>query len=603
MRHAVEEPPTLMSSYSDLTEASILIPPYGERLVDLLVRSEEIESLKAYANALPSLTLSDRSVCDLELLATGAFSPLDRFMGQADYQRVRGEMRLEDGRLFPIPVTLPADPFQELRLDKDVALRDSRNELLAVLTVEEIFEWDLAGEAQEVFGTQDLRHPLVAEMHSWGKLNVSGRLQVLQLPRRYDFRELRLTPLESRQRLERLGRSQVVAFQTRNPLHRVHEELTKRAIQELDATLLLHPVVGMTKHGDVDHYTRVRTYKVLIANHYQRDRILLALLPLAMRLAGPREALWHAVIRRNYGANHLIVGRDHADPGLGSNGRPFYGSDDAQKLVERYSPEVGVKAIPFGEYVFLPEEEVFEESSKVSPDRHAVQISGTQVREEYLNNGKKLPAWFTRPEVAEILAETYPPRYRQGVCIWFTGLSGAGKSTTAEVLTVLLLEHGRQVTLLDGDVIRTHLSKGLGFSKEDRDTNVRRIGFVAAQIVRHSGTVICAAVSPYRSTRNEVRSMVGPEHFVEVFVNTPLEICEARDTKGLYAEARRGKITGFTGIDDPYEPPEQAEIVLDTVKRSAEDNARLIQDYLMQQEFVRSDDWAQAKSEVGLEDN
>ncbi|MCH8877471.1 MAG: bifunctional sulfate adenylyltransferase/adenylylsulfate kinase [Chloroflexi bacterium] len=592
-----------MSSYSDLTEASILIPPYGERLVDLLVRSEEIESLKAYANALPSLTLSDRSVCDLELLATGAFSPLDRFMGQADYQRVRGEMRLEDGRLFPIPVTLPADPFQELRLDKDVALRDSRNELLAVLTVEEIFEWDLAGEAQEVFGTQDLRHPLVAEMHSWGKLNVSGRLQVLQLPRRYDFRELRLTPLESRQRLERLGRSQVVAFQTRNPLHRVHEELTKRAIQELDATLLLHPVVGMTKHGDVDHYTRVRTYKVLIANHYQRDRILLALLPLAMRLAGPREALWHAVIRRNYGANHLIVGRDHADPGLGSNGRPFYGSDDAQKLVERYSPEVGVKAIPFGEYVFLPEEEVFEESSKVSPDRHAVQISGTQVREEYLNNGKKLPAWFTRPEVAEILAETYPPRYRQGVCIWFTGLSGAGKSTTAEVLTVLLLEHGRQVTLLDGDVIRTHLSKGLGFSKEDRDTNVRRIGFVAAQIVRHSGTVICAAVSPYRSTRNEVRSMVGPEHFVEVFVNTPLEICEARDTKGLYAEARRGKITGFTGIDDPYEPPEQAEIVLDTVKRSAEDNARLIQDYLMQQEFVRSDDWAQAKSEVGLEDN
>ena len=434
MRHAVEEPPTLMSSYSDLTEASILIPPYGERLVDLLVRSEEIESLKAYANALPSLTLSDRSVCDLELLATGAFSPLDRFMGQADYQRVRGEMRLEDGRLFPIPVTLPADPFQELRLDKDVALRDSRNELLAVLTVEEIFEWDLAGEAQEVFGTQDLRHPLVAEMHSWGKLNVSGRLQVLQLPRRYDFRELRLTPLESRQRLERLGRSQVVAFQTRNPLHRVHEELTKRAIQELDATLLLHPVVGMTKHGDVDHYTRVRTYKVLIANHYQRDRILLALLPLAMRLAGPREALWHAVIRRNYGANHLIVGRDHADPGLGSNGRPFYGSDDAQKLVERYSPEVGVKAIPFGEYVFLPEEEVFEESSKVSPDRHAVQISGTQVREEYLNNGKKLPAWFTRPEVAEILAETYPPRYRQGICIWFTGLSGSGKSTTAGCL-------------------------------------------------------------------------------------------------------------------------------------------------------------------------
>ena len=574
----------------DLTESSVLIPPYSEQLVDLLVKGEEIAGLKAYMNALPSLTLSDRSVYDLELLATGAFSPLDRFMGQADYQRVRGEMRLADGHLFPIPVTLPVDPLQEIHLEKDLALRDSRNELLAVLTVEEIFEWDLAGESQDVFGTQDLRHPIVAEMHSWGKLNISGRLQVLQLPRRYDFRELRLTPLESRQRLERLGRSQVVAFQTRNPLHRVHEELTKRAIQELDASLLLHPVVGMTKPGDVDYYTRVRTYKALAAKHYQQDRILLALLPLAMRLAGPREALWHAVIRRNYGANHLIVGRDHASPGLDSSGQPFYGSHDAQRLVERHSAEVGVKAVPFRELVFLPEDEVFEESSKVPPNRRAVLISGTQMREEYLNNGKKLPAWFTRPEVAEILAETYPPRYRQGVCIWFTGLSGSGKSTTAEVLTVLLLEHGRQVTLLDGDVIRTHLSKGLGFSKDDRDTNVRRIGFVASQIVRHGGTVICAAVSPYRSTRNEVRGIVGPDHFVEVFVNTPLEICEARDTKGLYADARQGKITGFTGIDDPYEPPEQAEIFLDTVKHSAEDNARLIQDYLMQQGFVRGDD-------------
>lgn len=584
-------------------EASILIPPYGAQLVDLLVKSEEIEGLRAFANSLPSLTLSDRSVCDLELLAIGAFSPLDRFMGRADYQHVRGEMRLEDSRLFPIPVTLPVDPFPDLRLDENVALKNSRNELLAVLAVEEIFEWDLAGEAQDIFGTQDLRHPIVAEMHSWGKLNISGRLQVLQLPRRYDFRELRLTPVETRQRLEQLGRSQVVAFQTRNPLHRVHEELTKRAIKDWDATLLLHPVVGMTKPGDVDHYTRVRTYKALAAKHYRRDRILLALLPLAMRLAGPREALWHAVIRRNYGANHLIVGRDHANPGLGSNGQPYYGSDEAQKLVEQYGPEVGVKAIPFGEYVFLPEEDIFEETSRISPDRRVIQISGTQVRDEYLNNGVELPAWFTRPEVAEILAETYPPRYRQGVCIWFTGLSGSGKTTTAEVLTVLLLEHGRRVTLLDGDVIRTHLSKGLGFSKEDRDTNVRRIGFVASKIVSHGGIVICAVVSPYRAARNEVRSMVGHEHYVEVFVNTPLEICEARDTKGLYAEARRGNITGFTGIDDPYEPPEQPEFVLDTVTHSAEHNARLIIESLMQQGFVRGDDWAQAESEDSLEDD
>ena len=591
-----------MSSYLVSPETSILIPPYGGQLVNLLVQSQEIDGLKAYANALPSLVLSDRSVCDLELLATGAFSPLGRFMGKADYQRVLDEMRLADGQVFPIPVTLPVDPNPEIGLDEDVALRDSKNELLAVLTIEEVFDWDLAEEAYKIFGTQDLRHPVVAEMHRWGRLNISGRLQVLQLPRRYDFREHRLTPAQTRLHLERLGRPDVVAFQTRNPLHRVHEELTKRAIQESDATLLLHPVVGMTKPGDVDHYTRVRTYKALAANHYRQDRILLALLPLAMRLAGPREALWHAVIRRNYGANSLIVGRDHANPGLDSNGQPFYGSDDAQKLVERYGPEVGVKAILFGEFAFLPEEEIFEEISRIPADRHTFQISGTQVREEYLNNGKKLPVWFTRPEVAEILAEIYPPRYRQGICVWFTGLSGSGKSTTAEVLTVLLLEHGRQVTLLDGDVVRTHLSQGLGFSKEDRDTNIRRIGFVASQIVRHGGTVICAAVSPYRTTRNEVRTMVGSDHFIEVLVNTPLEVCEARDTKGLYAEARRGNITGFTGIDDPYEPPENAEIVLDTVNHSAEENARIVQDCLMQQGFVRDDDWGRAKSYDGRGD-
>ena len=592
--------PTLRRSFLNAIETSTLIPPYGGPLVDLLINIEELEDIKAYANGLPSLTLSVRSICDLELLATGAFSPLDRFMGREDYENVRAEMRMDDGHLFPIPVTLPVDPDPTIQLDTDIALRDSGNDLLAVLTIEEIFEWDLAGEAQEVFGTQDPRHPVVAEMHSWGRLNISGRLQVLQLPRRYDFRQLRLTPAETRQRLEQIGRAQVVAFQTRNPLHRVHEELTKRAIQESDATLLLHPVVGMTKPGDVDYYTRVRTYKALAAKHYQPDQILLALLPLAMRLAGPREALWHALIRRNYGANSLIVGRDHASPGPGSDGRPFYGSDAGQKLVEQHGPELGVKTIPFGEFVFVPGEEVFEETSRVPPDKHAVQISGTQVREEYLNNGKKLPAWFTRPEVAEILAEAYPPRYKQGICIWFTGLSGSGKSTTAEVLTVLMLEHGRQVTLLDGDVVRSHLSKGLGFSKEDRDTNIRRIGYVASQIVRHGGIVICAAVSPYRATRNEARGMVGYEHFIEVYVNTSLEICEARDTKGLYAEARRGNIVGFTGIDDPYEPPEQAEIVLDTVEHSAEENARLIQHYLTQQGFLRGDDWVQGMGEDGL---
>ncbi len=564
-----------------------LISPYGGDLVDLLVADEARQEFKAQASRLPSIQLSNRAVCDLELLATGAFSPLDRFMGRDDYRAVVEGMRLADGTLFPIPVTLPVERQAPVRLDSKLALRDSKNDLLAVLTVDSIYEWDFESCAHQVYGTVDPHHPLVAEMHRWGPLNVSGRLDVLQLPKRYDFQGLRLTPAKTRRRLEEIGRANVVAFQTRNPLHRAHEELTKRAIREQDATLLLHPVVGLTKSGDVDHFTRVRSYRALAQNFYSPDEIVLALLPLAMRLAGPREALWHALIRRNYGANFLIVGRDHASPGKDSQGQPFYGPYDAQKMVQRYQDELGVLLVPFRQMVYLPDERRYEEADRLPEGSQTASISGTQVREDYLNQGRQLPGWFTRPQVAEILHETYPPRDRQGFCVWFTGLSGSGKSTTAEILTVLLLESGRQVTVLDGDVVRTHLSKGLGFTRQDRDTNIRRIGFVAAELVRHGGAVICAAVSPYRSTRNEVRAMMPEDVFVEVFVNTPLEVCESRDTKGMYVRARKGEIRGFTGVDDPYEPPVSPEIVLDTVGRSPEENARLIGDFLGQRGFLR----------------
>lgn len=571
-----------------LSEKPMLIPPYGGELVDLIVPRDQAGDLKARAGGLPSIQLSDRAACDLELLATGAFSPLDRFMGQDDYRRTVGEMRLGDGTLFPIPVTLPVDDASLIQLDRDVALRDSRNELLAVMTVTEAYEWDLTEAAEVVFGTRDERHPLVSEMHRWGPLNISGPLKVLRTPPHHDFAALRKTPAETRATLAGFGHPNVVAFQTRNPLHRAHEELTKRAAAGVDGVLLLHPVVGLTKPGDVDHYTRVRTYEALTRHYYEPDRVLLSLLPLAMRLAGPREALWHAIIRRNHGANHLIVGRDHASPGLDSAGKPFYGPYDAQDIVDRFSGETGVGAVTFSEMVYIPSEERYEEVTAVPEGARTASISGTQVREEYLGQGRALPGWFTRPEVADILAESYPPKHRQGVCVWFTGLSGSGKSTTAEALTDLLMEHGRQVTLLDGDVVRTHLSKGLGFSKEDRDTNILRIGFVASEIVRHGGVAICAAVSPYSATRNAVRAMVGSERFIEVFVNTPLDVCEGRDSKGMYAKARRGEITGFTGIDDPYEAPENPEITLDTVRNSARDNARRILNFLAGERFVRS---------------
>jgi sulfate adenylyltransferase len=568
------------------TNNSIIQPPYGGILVDLLVSPEETIEFKRYINSLASIQISERAVCDLELLATGAFSPLDRFMGKADYQCVLDEMRLSNGFLFPIPITLPIEKKACPKLGQDIALRDTKNELLAILTVEEIYEWDLEESAQKVFNTQDLRHPLIAEMHGWGKFNISGRLKVLQIPRHFDFAELRLTPAQTRARLKQLGRENVVAFQTRNPLHRAHEELTKKAIQEKNAVLLLHPVVGMTKPGDIDHYIRVRTYKAVAEHYYDKERILLSLIPLAMRMAGPREALWHALIRRNYGATHLIVGRDHASPGKDSKGQSFYPSYAAQDLVQAFSEELFVEAIAFRELVYLPQEDRYVEADRVPKDTRTISISGTELREEYLNKGRRLPDWFMRKEVATILNRAYPPRHEQGVCIWFTGLSGSGKSTTAEILTEALLEHGRRVTLLDGDVVRNYLSAGLGFNKEDRDSNVRRIGFVAAEIVRHGGVAVCAAVSPYRAARNEVRNMVGADNFIEVFVDTPLEVCEARDTKGMYAKARRGVIKNLTGINDPYESPQNPEILIKTDFSSPEQNVNYILKYLKEKGFV-----------------
>jgi sulfate adenylyltransferase len=559
-----------------------LISPYGGRLVDLVVTGPERERLIAHATTLPSIQLSDRSLCDLELLAVGAFSPLTTFMAKGDYDGVLKDMRLADGTLWPMPITLPVAEELDVHVGHEVALRNSQNNLIAVMKVDEAYSWDPDTEARYLLGKADPRHPLVSEMAGWGPVCLSGPLSVVNLPQYADFTPLRRTPAEVRQQLQRLGRPDVVAFQTRNPLHRSHEELTKRAAQQCGGSLLIHPVVGMTKPGDVDHYTRVRTYRALVENHYDQKDTALSLLPLAMRMAGPREALWHAMIRRNYGANYFIVGRDHAGPGLDSTGKPFFGPYEAQELAEKHAEETGMKILPFKELVYLPDEDRYEERTKVAEGVKILGISGSQVRDDYLYRGRPLPEWFTRPETAKILAERHPPRHKWGFAVWFTGLSGSGKSATTSALTSLLLERGRQVTILDGDVVRTHLSKGLGFSREDRDTNIRRIGFVAAEIVRHGGIVLCAAVSPYRSTRNECRNMMEDDQFFEIFVDTPLGVCESRDIKGLYAKARRGEIKGFTGIDDPYEAPANAEITLDTTSASIEENAQRIVDLLVE---------------------
>jgi sulfate adenylyltransferase len=563
-----------------------LISPYGGQLVDLVLKGEEREEWLKKAGSFETIRLTPRQSHDLELLAVGAFSPLDQFMGAEDYKSVLDEMRIADGTVWPTPITLTIDKEDLPEQDHWVTLRDVHNQIMAVMRLDEVFRFDWKEEAEKVYGTLDLKHPMVSEMVDWGDLCLSGELKVLNQPVYDDFVELRMTPAETRQKLMEMGNANVVAFQTRNPMHRVHEELTKRASKQIGGSLMIHPVVGMTKPGDVDHYTRVRIYKALVENYYD-ENTLLSLLPLAMRMGGPREAVWHAIIRRNYGANHFIVGRDHAGPGNDSKGEPFYGPYDAQEMLKSVEEEVGVKMVPFELMVYLPDEDRYELASKVPEGANVAMISGTQVREDYLAKGKSLPEWFTCKESAQILLEAHPPRYKQGFCIWFTGLSGAGKSTIAKRLVNMLNEYGRNPTVLDGDVVRTHLSKGLGFSKEDRDTNILRISFVAGEIVRHTGTVVCAAISPYRQARREARKMVPEGHFIEVFVDTPLDVCEERDVKGLYARARSGEIKNFTGIDDPYEAPIEPEVYLKTVGVAPKENARKIIDYLIKVGLLR----------------
>ena len=510
-------------------------------------------------------------------------------MGHKDYERVLEEMRLMDGTMFPLPITLTVDKEAYASLGEEVVLRDTQNNLIAVMKIEEAFPYDRDREALLAYGSIDSKHPMVSEMVRWGNLCISGELKVVNMPKYYDFKDLRNNPAEVRAQLEAMGNDNVVAFQTRNPLHRIHEELTKRAAAAVGGSLIIHPVVGLTKPGDVDHYTRVRIYKALVEKYYDKNNTALSLLPLAMRMAGPREALLHGIIRRNYGANHFIIGRDHAGPGKDSTGKPFYGPYDAQELFDKYAGELKMKAVPFQELLYLPDTKEYVEADKVPAGAKVLNISGTQVRDDYLAKGKLLPEWFTRPETAKILRQMYPPRHNMGFCVWFTGLSGAGKTATAEVLTTLLLEHGKQVSQLDGDVVRTHLSKGLGFSKEDRDTNILRIGFVASEIVRHAGVVICAAISPYIAIRNEARKMVGEDQFIEIYVNTPIDVCASRDIKGLYAKAFRGEIKGFTGVDDPYEAPVNPEITLSTVGVTPEENARIIVKFLEEKGFLLSD--------------
>jgi sulfate adenylyltransferase len=563
--------------------------PHGGLLVNLIVDADRRKVLQQESKDFPSWDLTPRQVCDLELLMNGGFSPLTGFMGRKDYESVCTNMRLADGTLWPMPITLDVtEAFaQTLKPGTSVALRDAEGVMLAVLHVDEVWAPDRQAEVQAVYGTTNKEHPGVAAIldrsHPW---LVGGRVEGLQLPTYYDYHDLRLTPAQVREEFAKNGWTRVVAFQTRNPMHRAHQELTLRAAKESGAKLLVHPVVGMTKPGDVDHYTRVRCYKALIPT-YPANTAKLSLLPLAMRMGGPREAVWHAIIRKNYGCTHFIVGRDHAGPGKDSSGKPFYGPYDAQELLRKHQEELDMVMVPFRNMVYVPDFDKYFPEDEVPAGAKVLDLSGTEQRRR-LQTGQEIPSWFTFPEVVKVLRETHPPRSQQGFTVFFTGLSGSGKSTIANALLVKLLEMGgRPVSMLDGDHVRKHLSSELGFSKEHRDLNIRRIGYVASEITKNGGIAICAPIAPYDAIRKDVRQMIEPHGgFVLVYVATSLDECERRDRKGLYAKARAGILKQFTGISDPYEEPKDASIVIQTEQASPEEAAEQVIEYLRTEGYL-----------------
>lgn len=569
-----------------------LIKPHGGRLCNLLIppdRPDIIETLNIESVNYPSLTLSVRQLCDLELLLSGAFSPLTGFLTAQEYKSVLENLTLPSGLIWPVPITLDVDAqfADSLEKGQSIALRDQEGFMLAVMKVEDIWQVDKAQEAAAVYGTDRADHPGVAFFNEHVKTHyVGGPVEGIQMPIHYDFKTLRLTPSEVRAMFTRLGWRKVVAFQTRMPMYELHRFMTLEAAKEIRANLLIHPVVGTTKPRDIDYYTRVRCYKKIL-EQYLPGTAMLNLLPLSMRMAGPRGALWHALIQKNYGCTHFIIGSDHAGPGKDSQGNPFYDHYESQELVQKYENEIDIQMIPYKEMVYAQDSKQFVPIDTVSEGSPYERISGAEIKER-LVQGEELPRWLASEQLMQELQKSFPPKKEQGFTVFFTGLSGSGKSTIANVLLVKFQELGiKPVTLLDGDIVRLNLSKELGFSKEHRDINIRRIGFVASEITKNRGLAICAPIAPYASARDYNRNLISHYGgYIEVYVSTPIKTCEDRDRKGLYAKARKGIIKEFTGVSDPYEVPVNPEIILDTTNMTPDEAAQEILLYLENKGYI-----------------
>ena len=565
------------------------MPAHGGDLKNLVVDPERAALLKEIAHDLPDVTLSDHHLCDFELMSTGAFSPLQGFMVRADYEPVLDRMRLQDGTLWPIPICLDisANKARNLEAGQSVALRDPEGFLLGLMHVEDIWQGDKEKEAEAIFNTTDPAHPGAGHLFNTTKeYYIGGRIEAISLPLHYDFRQLRRTPVEIRQEYMKLGWQRIVGYQTNTIIHRAQFEMTLEAMRQAKANLLLLPIVGVTRTEDFDYYTRVRCNND-VTRHYPPETFILSLLPHFMRMAGPREAILNAITAKNYGCSHFVVAHDHADPGNDKDRSCFYDRQEAREVFEMCREDLGIEMITFAEMIYLPFEDEHRFMDQVPEGAKTIYMDGNDIRDR-VRSGRKVPDWASFSEVLDELRKTYPPPMGQGFTLFLTGLSGAGKSTIAKVLYSKMLEIGkRPVTLLDGDIVRHNLSSELTFSKEHRDINVRRIGFVACEITKNRGIAICAPIAPYERTRTEIRHAIESHGgFIEIHVATPLEECERRDRKGMYAKARAGLIKGYTGIDDPYETPRAPELRIDTTGITPDEAAQEILLYLGQKGYI-----------------
>ena len=558
--------------------------PQGSSLVNLLVDQERHTALKQLLSSLPDITLNLRQICDFELLTIGGFSPLKGFMTREAYESVLDRMRLPSGEVWPVPICLDAsrDFADRFETGQSAVLRDPEGFPLGIMAIEDIWQADLEKEAMALYGTTD-----IAQLKGGlDRYYIGGSIESLNLPIHSDFKQIRNTPSEVRRQFVKLGWKRVVGYQTRQPIHRPQFELTIQAMKKAKANLLLLPIAGIPRPGDFDHYTRMRCYQK-VARHYPPDTYMLNLLPLYTRQAGPRDAVLHMIIGKNFGCTHFVIGHHHAIPEKKSCGNLFYDTSQVKEMACQAGEEIGIEPVFFEEMIYLPFEDEFKLAGEVKEGQETISFTNDNIRER-VRRGKHIPEWASFPDVIKELRRSYPSPATQGLTVFLTGLSGAGKSTIANVLYSKFMEIGvRPVTLLDGDIVRRNLSSELNFSKEHRDINVRRIGFVASEITKNRGIAICAPIAPYERTRLNIRKSIEAHGgFFEIHVATPVSVCEKRDRKGMYAKARAGLLKGFTGVDDPYEEPSNPELSIDTSDLTPDEAVQQILVLISEKGFV-----------------